>query len=158
MFSSISLRRIELAGNPLLHFSESTSAACSLDSPLLQPISFVKLGFQNQKSLGGELPAVLRAVVEIGCQLRDNPTKQVISVNPTNNTAFRCQLQHYVDPNSGSYVNLDVMVPENLVGGLIGRSGANISRIRNESGANIKVYGARGEQTQRQIHLGGNAQ
>lgn len=31
------------------------------------------------------------------------------------------------------------MVPENLVGGLIGRFGANISRIRNESGANIKV-------------------
>ena len=40
---------------------------------------------------------------------------------------------------AGDYVTLELLVPENLVGGLIGRFGANISRIRNESGANIKV-------------------
>ncbi|CAK9146200.1 unnamed protein product [Ilex paraguariensis] len=51
-----------------------------------------------------------------------------------------------------------MMVPESLVGGLIGRCGSNISRIRSESGATIKVYGAKGEQTHRQIHLGGSSQ
>lgn len=50
------------------------------------------------------------------------------------------------------------MIPETLVGGLIGRCGSNISRIRNESGAMIKVYGGKGEQNHRQIQFGGSAQ
>ncbi|XP_073023616.1 uncharacterized protein [Primulina eburnea] len=56
--------------------------------------------------------------------------------------------QQYLDPASAEYVDLDWLVPENLVCGLIRRFGANISRIRNEFGANIKVQGGRGEQTQ----------
>ncbi|XP_020553468.1 uncharacterized protein LOC110011258 [Sesamum indicum] len=116
------------------------------------------MGFFARSWETGEISAVLRAVVEIGCQLRDNPPKQVISVSPAYNVGFHRQLQQYVDPTSAEYVTLDLMVPENLVGGLIGRFGANISRIRNESGANIKVYGGKGEHTQRQIHLGGSAQ
>ncbi|GFP80917.1 poly(rc)-binding protein 1 [Phtheirospermum japonicum] len=107
--------------------------------------------------MSGEIPAVLRAVVEIGCQLRDHPPKQVISVSPKIKTGVHRQSQQYMDPNSADYATMDIMVPENLVGGLIGRFGANISRIRNESGANIKVHGGRGEQTQRQIHLCGSA-
>lgn len=46
---------------------------------------------------------------------------------------------------AADYVTLELMVPENLVGGLIGRFGANISRIRNESGANIKVSICQGD-------------
>ena len=40
---------------------------------------------------------------------------------------------------AAEYVNLEIMVPESMVGGLIGRCGSNISRIRTESGATIKV-------------------
>ncbi|CAA0842730.1 Unknown protein [Striga hermonthica] len=149
---------IGVSGQNIVNLRNTSGAAITVLSPNQLPPCASAHESDRVVQISGELPAVLRAVVEIGRQLRDNPPKQVISVNPTNNTGFRRQSQHYVDPNSGSYVNLDVMVPENLVGGLIGRFGANISRIRNESGANIKVYGARGEQTQRQIHLGGNAQ
>ncbi|CAA0842731.1 Unknown protein [Striga hermonthica] len=149
---------IGVSGQNIVNLRTTSGAAITVLSPNQLPPCASAHESDRVVQISGELPAVLRAVVEIGCQLRDNPPKQVISANPTNNTGFRRQSQHYVDPNSGSYVNLDVMVPENLVGGLIGRFGANISRIRNESGANIKVYGARGEQTQRQIHLGGNAQ
>lgn len=44
------------------------------------------------------------------------------------------------------------------MGGLIGIGGFNISRIRNESGATIKVCGGRGEQNYRQIQFGGSAE
>ncbi|XP_027160613.1 poly(rC)-binding protein 4-like [Coffea eugenioides] len=108
--------------------------------------------------VSGDIDTVLKAVVEIGCQLRDNPPKQVISINPSYTPGFNRQPHQYVDPASAEYVNLEIMVPESMVGGLIGRCGSNISRIRTESGATIKVYGAKGEQTQRQIHLGGSAQ
>lgn len=37
------------------------------------------------------------------------------------------------------FINSEMTVPEALVGGLIGKGGYNITRIRNESGATIKV-------------------
>ncbi|XP_040991359.1 uncharacterized protein LOC121238517 isoform X4 [Juglans microcarpa x Juglans regia] len=37
------------------------------------------------------------------------------------------------------------------------RCGSNISRVTNESGAMIKVYGGKGEQKHRQIQFGGFA-
>lgn len=40
---------------------------------------------------------------------------------------------------AAEYVTFEMMISETLVGGLIGRCGSNISRIRNESGAMIKV-------------------
>uniref|UniRef100_A0A5B6ZRU3 K Homology domain-containing protein n=1 Tax=Davidia involucrata TaxID=16924 RepID=A0A5B6ZRU3_DAVIN len=108
--------------------------------------------------ISGDVPAVLKALEEIGCQLRDNAPKQVISISPTNNLGFNRLPQQCVDPTSADYVTLEMMIPETLVGGLIGRCGSNISRIRTESGAAIKVYGGKGEQKHRQVHLGGSAQ
>ncbi|CAH9147308.1 unnamed protein product [Cuscuta epithymum] len=108
--------------------------------------------------VSGDIPAVLRAVVEIGCQLRDNPPKQGIAITPTYNLGFNRPLHQYVDPASAEFLNATMLIPETLAGGLIGRCGANISRIRTESGATIKVHGGKGEQNHRQIHLGGSAQ
>ncbi|KAI3670927.1 hypothetical protein L1987_87571 [Smallanthus sonchifolius] len=109
--------------------------------------------------ISGDVPAVLRALVEIGCQLRDNPPKQIISISPTYNLGFMHQpTQQYVDPSSAEYVTLEMMISETFIGGLIGRCGSNISRIRTESGATIKVHGGKGENKHRQIHLGGSAQ
>ncbi|KAF4381787.1 hypothetical protein F8388_008963 [Cannabis sativa] len=91
---------------------------------------------QNQLPLcasAHESDRVVQALEEIGCQLR-----------PTNLAA--------------DYVTFEMVISETLVGGLIGRCGSNISRIRNESGATIKVYGGKGEQNQRQIQFGGSTQ
>ncbi|KAK9073805.1 hypothetical protein SSX86_006399 [Deinandra increscens subsp. villosa] len=109
--------------------------------------------------ISGDVPAVLRALVEIGCQLRANPPKQIISISPTYNLGFMHRPpQQYVDPSSAEYVTLEMMISETFIGGLIGRCGSNISKIRTESGATIKVHGGKGENKHRQIHLGGNAQ
>ncbi|KAL5571669.1 hypothetical protein UlMin_021266 [Ulmus minor] len=108
--------------------------------------------------LSGDVSAVLKALEEIGCQLRINPPRQVISVSPAYNFPSIRPQQPYVDPNSADYVTFEMVISESLVGGLIGRCGSNISRIRSESGATIKVYGGKGEQNQRQIQFGGTAQ
>ncbi|XP_024032959.1 poly(rC)-binding protein 4 [Morus notabilis] len=108
--------------------------------------------------ISGDVHAVLKALEEIGCQLRENPPKQVISISPAYNYTTVRPPQPYMDPTSVDYVTFEMAISETLVGGLIGRSGSNISRIRNESGATIKVYGGKGEQKQRQIQFGGSAQ
>ncbi|KAK4416060.1 Poly(rC)-binding protein 4 [Sesamum alatum] len=149
---------IGVSGQNIENLRNTSGATITVLSPNQLPPCASAHESDRVVQLSGDIPAVLRAAVEIGCQLRDNPPKQVISVSPAYNLGFHRQPQQYVDPTSAEYVTLDLMVPENLVGGLIGRFGANISRIRNESGANIKVYGGKGEHTQRQIHLGGSAQ
>uniref|UniRef100_A0A2N9HY51 K Homology domain-containing protein n=1 Tax=Fagus sylvatica TaxID=28930 RepID=A0A2N9HY51_FAGSY len=88
---------------------------------------------ESDRVVQGDVPAVLKALEEIGTQLR------------TTNLA-------------ADYVTFEMMISETLVGGLIGRCGSNISRIRNESGAMIKVFGGKGEQKHRQIQFGGSAQ
>ncbi|XP_020219184.1 poly(rC)-binding protein 4 isoform X2 [Cajanus cajan] len=108
--------------------------------------------------LSGDFPAVMKALDEIGCQLRENPPRQVISISPTYNYAAIRPSQPYLDPTSVDYVTFEMLISETMVGGLIGRCGSNISRIRNESGAMIKVYGGKGEQKHRQIQFGGSAQ
>ncbi|KAL3833076.1 hypothetical protein ACJIZ3_007812 [Penstemon smallii] len=187
---------IGVSGQNIENLRNTSGATITVLSPSQLPPCASAHESDRVVQISGDIPVVLRAVVEIGCQLRDNPPKQVISISPTYNVSLHRQPQQYVDPTSGNhvlchtgnlvaalcflcvkypyvslddiilrtthlaaeYVTLDLMVPENLVGGLIGRFGANISRIRNESGADIKVYGGRGEQTQRQIRLSGNAQ
>ncbi|CAH1449627.1 unnamed protein product [Lactuca virosa] len=42
-------------------------------------------------------------------------------------------------PCEAEYVTLEMMISETFIGGLIRRCGSNISRIRTESGATIKV-------------------
>ncbi|KAK9266144.1 hypothetical protein L1049_018939 [Liquidambar formosana] len=108
--------------------------------------------------ISGDVLAVLKALEEIGYQLRENPPRQVISISPTFSFGSIRPPQQFLNPTTADYVTLEMVISETMVGGLIGRSGANISRIRNESGATIKVYGGKGEQKLRQIHFGGSAQ
>uniref|UniRef100_A0A803M4Q7 K Homology domain-containing protein n=1 Tax=Chenopodium quinoa TaxID=63459 RepID=A0A803M4Q7_CHEQI len=109
-------------------------------------------------AISGEVSAVMKAVEEIGVELRQNPPKQVISISPTYNLSIARAAQNYMDPNAAEYVTLDMVISETMVGGLIGRAGSNISRIRTESGAMIKVFGGKGEQKHRQLQLIGSAQ
>ncbi|PSS11840.1 RNA-binding KH domain-containing protein, partial [Actinidia chinensis var. chinensis] len=89
--------------------------------------------------ISGDVSAVMKALEEIGTQLRDNPPSQVIALSPTYNYGSHRLPQQYVDPTSADYVTLEMMISETIIGGLIGRCGSNISRIRSESGATIKV-------------------
>ncbi|GJY21538.1 poly(rC)-binding protein 4-like protein [Tanacetum coccineum] len=112
--------------------------------------------------ISGDVPAVLKALLEIGHQLRDNPPKQIISISPAYNVGIiNRPPQQNLDPSSvelaAEYVTLEMMISETYAGGLIGRSGSNIERIRTESGATIKVHGGKGANKHRQIHLGGSA-
>ncbi|XP_040991356.1 uncharacterized protein LOC121238517 isoform X2 [Juglans microcarpa x Juglans regia] len=106
--------------------------------------------------ISGDVPAVLKALEEIGSQLR-KPPRQVISISPAYNYTSIRPPQQYLDPTSADYVTFEMVILETLVGGLIGRCGSNISRVTNESGAMIKVYGGKGEQKHRQIQFGGFA-
>ncbi|KAF8380548.1 hypothetical protein HHK36_028036 [Tetracentron sinense] len=105
--------------------------------------------------ISGDVPEVLKALEEIGYHLRENPPRKVISISPTYNFSSN---QQYAGPASADHVTSEMMISETLVGGLIGKCGSNISKIRLESGAMIKVAGGRGEQQQRPIHFSGSAQ
>ncbi|PQQ12409.1 flowering locus K homology domain isoform X1 [Prunus yedoensis var. nudiflora] len=106
--------------------------------------------------VSGDVPAVLKALEEIGDQLRENPPRQVISISPAYNyTTIRPPKTTNL---AAEYNTFEMVISETLVGGLIGRCGSNIQRIRNESGAMIKVYGGKGAQKHRQIQFCGSAQ
>ncbi|XP_077234340.1 RNA-binding KH domain-containing protein PEPPER-like [Tasmannia lanceolata] len=106
----------------------------------------------------GDVPEVLKALEKIGCTLRENPPKKVISIRPTFDVTSSRPYPSYLAIASAEHVTSEMMISEVLVGGLIGKHGSNISQIRNQSGATIKVTGERGETKQRQIYFGGTAQ
>lgn len=51
--------------------------------------------------ISGDVPAVLKALEEICCQLRENPPRQVISISPIYNPNTNRTSQQYLDPASG---------------------------------------------------------
>ncbi|KAF5732887.1 poly(rC)-binding protein 4-like isoform X2 [Tripterygium wilfordii] len=106
--------------------------------------------------ISGDVPAVLKALEEIGHQLRFLVVL-IVTISPTYNYSLIRPAQPFVEPTSADYVTFEMMISETMVGGLI-RCGSNISKIRSESGAMIKVYGGKGEQKRRQIQFGGSAQ
>ncbi|KAF2303535.1 hypothetical protein GH714_019032 [Hevea brasiliensis] len=149
---------IGMSGQNIEKLRNSSGATITVLAPNQLPLCASAHESDRVLQISGDVPVVLKALEEIGCQLRENPPKQVISISPTYNYAAVRPTQPYVDPTSAAYVTLEMMVSETLVGGLIGRCGSNISRIRNESGAMIKVYGGKGEQKHRHIQFGGTAQ
>lgn len=149
---------IGMSGQNIEKLRSSSGATITILAPNQLPLCASALESDRVVQISGDIPAVLKALEEIGRQLRENPPRQVISISPAYNYNLIRPAQPYVDPNSADYVTFEMLISETLVGGLIGRSGSNISRIRNESGATIKVYGGKGEQKHRQIQFGGTAQ
>ncbi|CAI8613311.1 unnamed protein product [Vicia faba] len=149
---------IGMSGQNIEKLRNSSGAMITVLAPSRLPLCASAHESDRVVQLSGDVSTVMKALEEIGCQLRENPPRQVISISPTYNYAAVRPSQPYLDPNSVDYVTLEMLISETMVGGLIGRSGSNISRIRNESGAMIKVYGGKGEQKHRQIQFGGSAQ
>ncbi|XP_027351745.1 RNA-binding KH domain-containing protein PEPPER-like [Abrus precatorius] len=149
---------IGMSGQNIEKLRNSSGATITVLAPNQLPLCASAHESDRVVQLSGDIPAVMKALEEIGCQLRENPPRQVISISPTYNYAAIRPSQPYLDPTSVDYVTFEMLISETMVGGLIGRCGSNISRIRNESGAMIKVYGGKGEQKHRQIQFGGSAQ
>ncbi|GLT39602.1 hypothetical protein SLA2020_137840 [Shorea laevis] len=149
---------IGMSGQNIEKLRSSSGATITILAPNQLPLYASALESDRVVQISGDVPAVLKALTEIGNQLRENPPRQVISISPAYNYGLIRPAQPYVDPTSADYVTFTMMISETMVGGLIGRCGSNISRIRSESGAMIKVYGGKGEQKQRYIQFGGSAQ
>ncbi|TKY65320.1 Poly(rC)-binding protein 4 [Spatholobus suberectus] len=149
---------IGMSGQNIEKLRNSSGATITVLAPNQLPLCASAHESDRVVQLSGDVPAVMKALEEIGYQLRENPPRQVISISPTYNYAAIRPSQPYLDPTSVDYVTFEMLISETMVGGLIGRCGSNISRIRNESGAMIKVYGGKGEQKHRQIQFGGSAQ
>ncbi|KAK1558268.1 hypothetical protein Q3G72_000516 [Acer saccharum] len=149
---------IGMSGQNIEKLRNSSGATIVILAPNQLPLCASAHESDRVVQISGDVPVVLKALVEIGCLLRENPPRQVISISPTYNYSAVRPIQPYVDPTSADYVTFEMMISDTMVGGLIGRCGSNISRIRNESGAMIKVYGGKGEQKHRHIQFGGSAQ
>ncbi|KAL5728369.1 hypothetical protein ACHQM5_001461 [Ranunculus cassubicifolius] len=106
----------------------------------------------------GGIPEILKALQMISCQIRENAPNKRDSVRAINLSLNNQNHMFLAQQPSADYITSEMTILEPLVGGLIGKSGSNISRIRNESGATIKVSGGRGEQNLRHIYFGGGSQ
>ncbi|KAG7025337.1 RNA-binding KH domain-containing protein PEPPER [Cucurbita argyrosperma subsp. argyrosperma] len=130
---------IGASGQNIEKLRNSSGASVTILAPNQLPLCASAHESDRVVQISGDVPAVLKALEEIGNQLRVNPPRQVISVSPTYNYNAIHPPQSYMDPTSVNYVTFEMLISETLVGGLIGIGGFNISRIRNESGATIKV-------------------
>ncbi|KAK5811095.1 hypothetical protein PVK06_026415 [Gossypium arboreum] len=151
---------IGMSGQNIEKLRTSSGASITILAPNQLPLCASAHESDRVVQISGDVPAVLKALAEIGYQLRENPPRQVISISPAYNfNLLRPTLpQPFVDPTSADYVTFEMVVSETYIGGLIGRCGSNISRIRIESGATIKVYGGKGEQNVRHIQFSGSSQ
>lgn len=149
---------IGMSGQNIDKLRNSSGATIAVLAPNQLPLCASAHESDRLVQISGDVSAVMKAVEDIGVELRQNPPKQVISISPTYNLSIARAAQNYMDPNAAEYVTLDMVISETMVGGLIGRAGSNISRIRTETGAMIKVFGGKGEQKHRQIQLIGTAQ
>ncbi|XP_022756943.1 RNA-binding KH domain-containing protein PEPPER-like [Durio zibethinus] len=151
---------IGMSGQNIEKLRTSSGASITILAPNQLPLCASAHESDRVVQISGDVPVVLKALSEIGYLLRENPPRQVISISPAYNfNLLRPALpQSYVDPASADFVTFEMVVSETFIGGLIGRSGSNISRIRIESGATIKVYGGKGEQNVRHIQFTGSSQ
>ncbi|XP_024932433.3 RNA-binding KH domain-containing protein PEPPER isoform X2 [Ziziphus jujuba] len=129
---------IGMSGQNIEKLRNSSGATISILAQNQLPLCASAYESDRVVQVSGDVSAVVKALGEIGCQLRENPPRQVISISPTYNYTSVRPPQPYLDPTSADYVTFEMLISETLVGGLIGRCGSNISRIRNESGAMIK--------------------
>jgi len=60
-------------------------------------------------------------------------------------------------PRSGLHIETHIMVPNDIIGRIIGKGGASINGIRNKSGANINVSSPDGDASDRRIIITGGA-
>ncbi|MQL73156.1 hypothetical protein Taro_005507 [Colocasia esculenta] len=148
---------IGISGQTIEQIRNSSGAAITILAPNQLPLCASAHESDRVVQLSGDVPEILKALEKIGSMLRENPSTKVISVRTSYNPSLPGSNPSNFQVPPADYVTSEMTIMEKFVGGLIGRNGYNISRIRNVSGATIKVTGQKGENT-RQIFFGGSSQ
>ncbi|KAG8664024.1 hypothetical protein MANES_01G271900v8 [Manihot esculenta] len=92
---------IGISGQNIEKLRNSSGATITVLAPNQLPLCASAHESDRVVQISGDVPVVLKAIEEIGCQLRENPPKQVISISPTYNYGAVRPTQPYVDPTSG---------------------------------------------------------
>ncbi|KAJ6804516.1 RNA-binding KH domain-containing protein isoform X1 [Iris pallida] len=154
---------IGISGQNIVHIRNASGATVNILAQNQLPICASVYESDRVVQVSGNVPEVLKALEIIGHKLRENPPKNPFPVRPRHNYSSTIPYpSSHLPPSSGElfhqadHVTSEMMIAEKLVGGLIGRNGYNISKIRIESGAAIKVSGTKGEGDQRLINFEGS--
>ncbi|XP_078440242.1 uncharacterized protein LOC144710375 [Wolffia australiana] len=151
---------IGVSGQTIDYIRNSSGATVNILAPNQLPLCASAHEYDRVVQLSGDVSDILAALEQIGNVLRENPCTKVISTRSSHHhlgmSSSNLQNSHLQVPPD-EYMTSEMTIMEKFVGGLIGRNGYNISRIRNVSGATVKVTGQKGENT-RQVFFGGNAQ
>ncbi|CAJ1824156.1 unnamed protein product [Sphenostylis stenocarpa] len=92
---------IGMSGQNIEKLRDSSGASITVLAPNQLPLCASAHESDRVVQLSGDVPSVMKALDEIGCQLRENPPRQVISISPTYNYAAIRSSQPYLDPTSG---------------------------------------------------------
>ncbi|EOX96436.1 RNA-binding KH domain-containing protein isoform 2, partial [Theobroma cacao] len=94
---------IGMSGQNIEKLRSSSGASVTILAPNQLPLCASAHESDRVVQISGDVPAVLKALAEIGYQLRENPPRQVISISPAYNFNLLRppQPQPYVDPTSG---------------------------------------------------------
>ncbi|KAK8555466.1 hypothetical protein V6N13_045995 [Hibiscus sabdariffa] len=94
---------IGMSGQNIEKLRSSSGASITILAPNQLPLCASAHESDRVVQISGDFPAVLRALAEIGCQLRENPPRQVISISPAYNFNLLrpAPPQPFVDPTSG---------------------------------------------------------
>eukprot|EP00633_Aureoumbra_lagunensis_P003753 CAMPEP_0197285668 /NCGR_PEP_ID=MMETSP0890-20130614/1045_1 /TAXON_ID=44058 ORGANISM="Aureoumbra lagunensis, Strain CCMP1510" /NCGR_SAMPLE_ID=MMETSP0890 /ASSEMBLY_ACC=CAM_ASM_000533 /LENGTH=488 /DNA_ID=CAMNT_0042753429 /DNA_START=212 /DNA_END=1678 /DNA_ORIENTATION=- len=111
-------------GAMINHIRESSKASLDIAEPGQQNNNQSALPQERVLTFNGDFAAVYTAFQMVQQHLSVASQQQ----DPNNSTV--------VPP---SLIETTILVPRNKTGGLIGRSGASINRVRNDSGATVKV-------------------
>lgn len=94
---------IGMSGQNIEKLRTSSGASITILAPNQLPLCASAHESDRVVQISGDVPAVLKALAEVGYQLRENPPRQVISISPAYNfNLLRPTLpQPFVDPTSG---------------------------------------------------------
>lgn len=76
---------IGMSGQNIVKLRNSSGAMITVLAPNQLPLCASAYESDRVVQISGDVPVVLKALEEIGCQLRENPPKQVISISPSYN-------------------------------------------------------------------------
>ncbi|XVF73506.1 hypothetical protein PTKIN_Ptkin12aG0207000 [Pterospermum kingtungense] len=128
---------IGMSGQNIEKLRSSSRASITILAPNHLPLCASAYESDRVVQISGGVPAVLKALAEIGHHLRENPPRQVISVTPAHNHNLIEPARPKTTNLAADYIAFEMVVSETFIGGVIGKCGSNISRIRIESGARL---------------------
>lgn len=140
------LRQVAMA--PIAQFALAALGSRSIETKLLLPNARVGVVIGKGGAMINHIRETSKATLDVSESSAASAERVVTFAGDFGAvyTAFSMVLQHLaaqpmgLDPlGATSLIEATLLVPRNKTGGLIGRSGASINRVRSESGATVKV-------------------